>query len=234
MPITLRLGIPGISYSDLFDPDRLRELHHIFDAELAATNPELFAAWRSYRNNPTEPKTPVEISALLVGVAGCISRFLARLFQVETDAEALATATSDQNPVFRFKIDFVRRRVLPALKKISVPQDASSRAALEQRVAGLRGAGADIELATALAAAEKLICCGAPVVKERVAGEAVTPAGSPVTEPWIVPANPLSAAAVSVTACAVPPAVRLTLVGLEESEKSGAGAAATVMVMGTV
>jgi hypothetical protein len=80
------------------------------------------------------------------------------------------------------------------------------------------------ELAAALAAAEKLICCGAPVVKEkRVAGEAVTPAGSPVTEPWIVPANPLSAAAVSVTACAVPPAVRLTLVGLEESEKSATG-----------
>jgi hypothetical protein len=38
------------------------------------------------------------------------------------------------------------------------------------------------ELVAALAAAEKLICCGEPGVKDRVAGKAVTPAGSPVTE----------------------------------------------------
>ena len=152
MPITLRLGIQGISYSDLFDPDRLRELNNIFDAELAAANPELFAAWSHYRSNRAQPKTAVEISALLVGVAGYVSRFVSRLFQIEAEAEALAAATSDQNPVFRFKIDFVRRRVLPALKKIPVPQDASSRDALEQRVATLRGPGADTELATALAA----------------------------------------------------------------------------------
>jgi len=38
-----------------------------------------------------------------------------------------------------------------------------------------------------------------------------------------VPANPLSAAAVTVTACAGPPALRLTLAGLEESEKSAIG-----------
>jgi len=152
MPITLRLGIPGISYSDLFDPDRLKELHNIFDAELATANPELFAAWCNYRGNPAQPKTPVEISALLVGVAGHVSRFLARLFLVEAEAETLATATSEQNPVFRFKIDFVRRRVLPALKKIPVPQDDASRHALDERIAGLRGPGGDIELATALTA----------------------------------------------------------------------------------
>src|SRR5688572_21234702 len=135
MPITLRLGIPGISYSDLFDPDRLKELHKIFDAELAVANPELFASWSSYRTNPSAPKTPVEISALLVGVAGHLSQFLVRLFQIESEAEALVAATCDQDPVFRFKIDFVRRRVLPALKKISRPQDGPSLGALEERVA---------------------------------------------------------------------------------------------------
>ncbi|HET9943846.1 MAG TPA: FAD-dependent oxidoreductase, partial [Terriglobia bacterium] len=152
MPITLRLGIPGISYSDLFDPDRLKELHKIFDAELAVANPELFASWSSYRTNPSAPKTPVEISALLVGVAGHLSQFLVRLFQIESEAEALVAATCDQDPVFRFKIDFVRRRVLPALKKISRPQDGPSLRALEERVAALRGTHTDAELATALAA----------------------------------------------------------------------------------
>ena len=152
MPSTLRLGIPGFSYCDLFEPDRLKELHNLFDAELAAANPELFAAWNSYRTNPVQPRTPVEISALLVGVAGHVSRFLIRLFQVEAEAEALAQKTSDQSPVFRFKIDFVRRRVLPTLKKIAVPQEAAARQALEERVAALRGSDADIELATATAA----------------------------------------------------------------------------------
>src|SRR5262245_24243559 len=114
MPITLRLGFPGISYSDLFDPDRLKKLHQIFDAELAAANPELFASWQSYRQDPSRVKTPVEVSALLVGVAGHVSTFVARLFQIESEAKDLADATSDQNPIFRFKIDFVRRRVLPA------------------------------------------------------------------------------------------------------------------------
>ena len=152
MPITLRLGLPGFSYSDLFDPDRLKELNDVFDAELATANPELFRAWDSYRRNPAQPKTPVEISALLVGVAGHVSRFVTQLFQIESEVEALQAATADQNPVFRFKIDFVRRRVLPALKKISVPQDQGQRDALEARIAALRGSNPDVELATALAA----------------------------------------------------------------------------------
>ena len=154
MPITLRLGIPGISYSDLFNPDRLKDLLNVFDAELAAANPQLFSAWDSYRRDPAQPRTPVEISALLVGVAGHVSSFVARLFQIEAEAAALADATSDQGPVFRFKIDFVRRRVLPALKKISVPQDTAGRETLEARIAALRGSEPDEELAIAVAAAK--------------------------------------------------------------------------------
>src|SRR5688572_10417187 len=141
MPTELRLGIPGFSYPDLYNPDRLKDLHNVFETELAVANPELFAAWDGYRKNPDQPKTPVEISALLVGVADHVSRFVIRLFQVEAEAAALASATADQDPVFRFKIDFVRRRVLPALKKISVPTDAAGKGALEARVAALRDPG---------------------------------------------------------------------------------------------
>ena len=155
MPTELRLGIPGFTYPDLFNPDRLKDLHNVFDAELIAANPELFASWDAYRKSPGQTKTPVEISALLVGVADHVSRFVVRLFGVEAEAAALATATADQNPVFRFKIDFVRRRVLPALKKITVPADAAGRAALETRVAAMRDPRVDdVELATAIAAAK--------------------------------------------------------------------------------
>src|SRR5580692_3876329 len=54
-----------------------------------------------------------------------------------------------------------------------------------------------------------------------VAGVAVTPVGNPPTVTWIVPENPLSAVAVSVTDCVAPPGVKLTLVALVDSVKSG-------------
>ena len=152
MPTTICLGIPGITYSDLYSPDRLQELHKLFDAELAAANPALFASWDSYRREPGRARTAVEVSALLVGVAGHVSAFLTRLFQIEGEAEALAAATLNQDPVFRFKVDFVRRRVLPALKKVAVPQDAAGRDALETRIGALRGPERDEELAIARAA----------------------------------------------------------------------------------
>src|SRR5579862_6470978 len=151
----LRLGVEGFSYPDLFNAARLKDLMAVFDSDLAAANPELFRAWHAYRSNPGVARTPVEISALLVGVSGHVSRFLARLFDIEAETAALAAATSDQNPVFRFKIDFVRRRVLPMLKKIVSPTDP---AGLEKSIQHLRDFAcgessrqADLELATALA-----------------------------------------------------------------------------------
>jgi NADPH-dependent glutamate synthase beta subunit-like oxidoreductase/NAD(P)H-flavin reductase len=145
----LHLGVPGFTYSDLYKSDRLRELLDVFDREVAEANPELFAKWDDYRLHPETPRTAVEISALLVSMASHVSAFVTRLFAIDAEVERLAAATADQNPVFRFKIDFVRRRVLPALKKIQAPADP---ARLEKGVAILRsltGAHADdLELAT--------------------------------------------------------------------------------------
>ena len=112
----------GFNYPDLYKPERLKELVDIFDCEVAAANPELFARWDDYRRNPEKPRAPQEISALLVAVAGHVSQFVTRLFGIESEVDTLAAATADQNPIFRFKVDFVRRRVIPALKKISAPQ----------------------------------------------------------------------------------------------------------------
>ncbi len=150
--VELRLGVAGFNYTDLYKTDRLRDLLNVFDAEVAAGNPELFSKWDAYRLEPGGPRASVEVSALLVAMAGYVSRFVTRLFGVEAEAEALANATADQNPVFRFKIDFVRRRVLPALKKIAIPPDTSK---LEGQIHALRSLAAvdvhDAELATATA-----------------------------------------------------------------------------------
>src|SRR5215831_15564760 len=118
-----RPGISGFEYSDLYRPERLKELLDVFDCEVATANPELFAAWDDYRNHREQPRKATEISALLVAMSGHVSQFLTKLFRIGAEVEALAVATADQNPVFRFKIDFVRRRVLPNLKKLAPPAD---------------------------------------------------------------------------------------------------------------
>src|SRR4029079_7706797 len=99
----LRPGIPGFEYSDLYKSERLKDLLDMFDCEVAAKNPELFAAWDDYRNYPDKPRKATEISALLVAMAAHVSEFLTKLFGISSEVEALAAATGDQNPVFRFK-----------------------------------------------------------------------------------------------------------------------------------
>jgi len=155
--LNLNLRIGDFTYPDLYKPARLKDLLDTFDGELASAAPELFAQWDAYRQNPGAARSPVEVSALLVGVAERLGRFIARLFDIETEAEALAFATADQDPIFRFKVDFVRRRVLPNLKKLA----AADSIQLETRVHRLRElAGypdsADLELTTAIAAMKLL------------------------------------------------------------------------------
>jgi len=75
--------------------------------------------------------------------------------------------------------------------------------------------------APAVAAAAKVTFCGTPTASVIAAGVAVTPVGNPLIVIWIVPEKPLSAVAVSVTDCVAPPGVKLTLVALVVSVKSG-------------
>jgi NADPH-dependent glutamate synthase beta subunit-like oxidoreductase/NAD(P)H-flavin reductase len=154
----LRLGVGEFEYSDLYKPERLKELLDVFDVEVAKANPELFAAWDDYRNHPEKSRKAPEVSALLVAMAAQLSQFITKLFRIAPEVEALAAATADQNPVFRFKIDFVRRRVLPNLKKIAQPANAGQ---LESQIHALRkqaikkaGCDLDDEAATAMAAVE--------------------------------------------------------------------------------
>ena len=158
----LRLGVSGFEYPDLFKPERLKQLSELFDQELSSENPELYSRWDLYRRNPELVQNPVEVSALLISVSGYVSRFVIRLFGVESQAEALAKATAGQDPVFRFKIDFVRRRVLPVLKKLVIPTDPAEIHKLEKAIRQLREAASngsekeDEELATARAASKLL------------------------------------------------------------------------------
>src|SRR5689334_12482361 len=110
------LGIPGYSFADLHDPERLSSLYDRFCEEVQAADPPLWRDWDAYRRAPDAPRPPVALSNLIVAMAPHVSRFLARLFDVDGEAAALTAATEGQDDLFRFKVDFVRRRVLPLMK----------------------------------------------------------------------------------------------------------------------
>jgi NADPH-dependent glutamate synthase beta subunit-like oxidoreductase/NAD(P)H-flavin reductase len=112
---TMPLGIAGFTYTDLYQPSRLRELHEIFCARVAADDPSLWAEWDAYRAEPG-PVPPIERSDLIVRMAPHLSRFVSVLFQIDGAAGELAERTHRLEPLFRFKIDFVRKRALPLVK----------------------------------------------------------------------------------------------------------------------
>ena len=110
------LGVPGYTFADLHEPDRLASLYERFCEQIRSRSPALWSEWDDYRQAPDAPRPPVALSNLLMAMAPHVSRFVARLFHVEGDAGALSAATRAQDDLFRFKIDFVRRRALPLLK----------------------------------------------------------------------------------------------------------------------
>ena len=102
------LGIAGFSYADLHDPDRLAALTAAFDETVRAADPALFERYRAHAAQPLIG--PAE-SELLLELSAHLSRFVARLFGVAGEAQALRDAAGRDAPLFRVKRDFVQRRV---------------------------------------------------------------------------------------------------------------------------
>ena len=111
-----QLGVSGYTFADLHDPDRLASLYDRFCEGVQAADPDFWRAWDAYRRAPDASRTPLELSDLLVGMAPHVSRFVQRLFDVGASAASIGEATRAQDDLFRFKVDFVRRRVVPLLK----------------------------------------------------------------------------------------------------------------------
>jgi NAD(P)H-flavin reductase/NADPH-dependent glutamate synthase beta subunit-like oxidoreductase len=110
------MGIGGFTYADLHDPERLALLYERFCEEVRATEPAFWHEWDAYRTAPDAPRSAVATSNLLTRMAPQVSQFITRLFDVDASASALRSATHDQDDLFRFKVDFVRKRALPLTK----------------------------------------------------------------------------------------------------------------------
>ena len=120
---TLTLGIPGFSYEDLFSPLRLRDLYQLFCEELKRADAPLEQRYHDYMRTQGEGMSPEALSQLLVDTAPHVSRFVARLFSLEAEVSTMRRATEQDLVVFRFKDEFIKRRVL----KKSVVDAAAAR-----------------------------------------------------------------------------------------------------------
>jgi NADPH-dependent glutamate synthase beta subunit-like oxidoreductase/NAD(P)H-flavin reductase len=175
-PETMPLGIAGFTYGDLFLPSRLRELHEVFCRRVAADDPGLWRQWDAYRTAPESVPSPIERSDLIVRMAPHVSRFVVRLFQVDEAAAAIQHGTHRLDALFRFKIDFVRKRALPLVKGGKhVPLDAADVAVVDALARPY--AHLDRELAIATAGCELLDreaavrATGSDAEKAQIAGD---------------------------------------------------------------
>ncbi len=144
------LGVQGFTYGDLYDPARLRDLHEVFCERVAAADPDLWRQWDAYRAAPEGTVPPIERSDLLVRMAPHVSRFVAALFQIEDAADGIGDGTRRLDPLFRFKIDFVRKRALPLVKGGKhVALDAADAAAVDRLAQPYAGLDRELAIATA-------------------------------------------------------------------------------------
>ena len=155
------LGISGFRYPDLFEPTRLRDLFDTWSKELAKQAPDVAKAYEAYRTyllggaGGTAPRmTPEQVSEVLLVVAPYVSAFVGRLFRIEKEMAALAGEVKDRTPLWRFKQDFAKKRVLKdSAGKAWTGTLAEAGAVATAAVAALRGAESftDEELAVAKA-----------------------------------------------------------------------------------
>ncbi len=108
----LVLGIEGFAYADLFAPARLRDLYDVFCRELETKSPDTWKAYEGYRTCQGAGMTPEQVSTVLLSVAPYVSAFVGRLFRVEAEMAALGEDVKDRSPLWRFKQDFAKKRVL--------------------------------------------------------------------------------------------------------------------------
>src|SRR5512133_3817772 len=99
---TLTLSIPGFSYEDLPDAERLAELTRLFYDSVHLADPTLMERFRRYRETKGVGMRDVEISAILVDMAPHLSRFVARLFGVENECKEMMIRATREQVIFLF------------------------------------------------------------------------------------------------------------------------------------
>ncbi|MBS0266169.1 MAG: FAD-dependent oxidoreductase, partial [Planctomycetes bacterium] len=160
------LGIDGFVFSDLHNPQRLRDLHTAFWDFVNERQPTLQATFQQHAAGAL--KKPAQ-SDVLIALAQQLEQFLAALFRIETAVAAERDAVRSIDIVFRFRQDFLRTRVFKHLGQPAVTNEEF--AALDARYHQVLAAtpphdDPEIRLATATLA---LLACEKPPKQGTVA-----------------------------------------------------------------
>jgi NADPH-dependent glutamate synthase beta subunit-like oxidoreductase/NAD(P)H-flavin reductase len=109
----LRLAF-GFEFQDLYSRDGLKRLDDAFLSDLAESAPELHAQLLAARENPPAFSQKPG-SDLIVGVAPYVEDFVARLFRIESELQALQSRHSALAPLYSVKRRFVQKRALTGM-----------------------------------------------------------------------------------------------------------------------
>ena len=113
---SLILGIPGFSYSDLYDPLKLETLLTVFDDAVKKEDAALFSRYLNYRNTQGKSLKSEEISQILVEMSTHLGCFVAKLFGIEQERDTQITSIqSEFDAIFTFRSEIVGK----AAKKFS-------------------------------------------------------------------------------------------------------------------
>ncbi len=117
------LGIAPFTYADLHTAEGLKRLYEVWLAEFREGDAGLYASYQRYRDLSTRGQFgKVEVSKLLCEVAPWVSRFIVRLFgkEVQAAADAIARQTARDLELFRFKDEFIKRRMMRRAVPVNV------------------------------------------------------------------------------------------------------------------
>ncbi len=146
------LGIPGFSFVDLHDPHKLAELYALWDARFRESDPAAHATFAAYRACKGSGMGPEAVSEALLAAAPHVSRFVGALFGVEAQLQTLAASVQDRTPLWRFKRDFAKKRVLRDSAGKSWTHGEAAAKEVAAALVQAFGAGDDEELRVATAA----------------------------------------------------------------------------------
>jgi NADPH-dependent glutamate synthase beta subunit-like oxidoreductase/NAD(P)H-flavin reductase len=111
----LQLGVPGFKYADLNRVRRIEALDAAFLQALRESDAALAAEFERYRNAGGAGYERLQESQLLIRVAPHVAAFIARLFRVEAEHDALCERVRADKAVFDWKRQFVERHALKHL-----------------------------------------------------------------------------------------------------------------------
>ncbi len=114
MTSSLRLAF-DLSFPDLYCREGLLRVDAAFMRHVGALDPALLARMEASRKDPSALDAKA-LSALLIDVASHLENFVARLFGIEMQADALRARHAELDPIFVARRAFVQRKAVNAHK----------------------------------------------------------------------------------------------------------------------